>query len=33
LCLLLIPFAPAGIPIIASLAGAVVALRVPEPVA
>ncbi len=31
LCLVLIPIAPAGIPIIASLAGAVIALRVPEP--
>lgn len=31
LCLLLIPIAPAGVPIIASLAGAVVALGVREP--
>lgn len=31
LCLLLIPVAPPGVPIIASLAGAVIALRVPEP--
>jgi len=31
LCAVLLPIAPAGVPIIASLAGAVVALRVPEP--
>jgi len=30
LCLVLIPLAPAGIPIIASLTGAFVALRIPE---
>lgn len=30
LCLLLIPVAPAGVPIIASLIGAVVAIRLPE---
>jgi predicted branched-subunit amino acid permease len=31
LCLVMIPWAPAGVPIIASLIGAFVALRVPEP--
>lgn len=31
LCLLLIPLAPAGVPIIASLIGAFVAIRLPEP--
>jgi predicted branched-subunit amino acid permease len=31
LCLVMIPWAPAGVPIIVSLAGAFVALRVPEP--
>ncbi|MEO6651366.1 MAG: AzlC family ABC transporter permease [Ilumatobacteraceae bacterium] len=30
LCLVLIPIAPAGVPIIASLVGAVVALRIPD---
>jgi predicted branched-subunit amino acid permease len=32
LCVVLIPISPAGIPIIASLAGALIALRVPAPV-
>lgn len=31
LCAVLIPVAPAGIPVVASLVGAVLALRVPEP--
>jgi predicted branched-subunit amino acid permease len=31
LCLVMIPWAPAGVPIIASLVGAFVALRVPDP--